>query len=614
MIGFTGYSSVDANDFVSTKNSVDRFTIQRNPNATGAVFVGQAEDILQYQSISLTVRTEPLPGNVSGKSSLLYTEFGNDPNFLTMIRVFPLDWSDTGVNSNFFRLQTMGKYYRIRIVPSSDVGNGFASVQSIYHVAAAQERKYSNCNTYQDVFGSIIGNWDTCNGATQIAISLTIQSQFPLVNVGRCTIEFTTDYDGNSGTVSSINRALYPGQQILIYDVGGQYFRIKLSLPVSSFSMQVSYIYSSPESSSGGGDGALSKFTNIRYLLSALEINPILDEDLYSLSTTGNGAIVYQSGTVKLSIDSFAPSTCSVIGKRSIYMVAGSITEVIFQSRMTNVIPLDNAYIGVSVPQTIPDQVYGVGARGSVPGLLVGDSIVQQSSWLNTDPFPGFSFSSPQTYRIVFQGGTVGIIEYSVLSPDNGYIIVYRTNTSSSLTLLSTIIWRIYSDSGVITCYGGSINTFVKDDRVRYDYAIRSASTEAIISPLSNTQVLSVRNFASVSGILSVATKQVLSIEIGVEQLNINRSVKIYLQRGSDPLTTWSIISTNSPWEQSTNIISPVTVTGQNTVWSGSVVTGGSLSKDLTPYGIYLAPGDSISLIFYCKTQVNLLQASLTLS
>lgn len=595
MLGNIGLPGIDNQDFTSIKNSVDRFDI----TDVNASFVGQAEDVTAYNSVAFFVRA-------NGKSGILYAEFGNDANFLTMERVFPIDFSGGSNNSNYYQMQTMGKYFRMTCGSVSYAGVGDISVQTVYHAAISQVRKFSLANSLTNETvtypNALNGVWDVCDGASSITVSFMWMPSAPLDVWRSMTLrmQFATLYDGNLTIVAETSRRLSQGQLEVTYPVIGQYFRPVIdSSTIGQFgshsvNMQISLNYGGDSGSSitSVSDSFAGLFTSESHIIYEMDI--LLGVEYGSLVLSPGAAI---QRPLFGGPDNFVVvSQGSLSTKRVIYIADGEVHCISFSLYLAH-----DCFIGISDKDLNAGNTCGIRINADNTGDVIcrgGTAAI-----INNPPFSGFSFRTCK-YRIIIVG-----------SSESPFIIeVYDVVTSKWYFLTSNFLgfvrgFKMFCESqGGMQLFPMTWSQYFYKQTPLLSTQTYAATLETTIPGATSYQVLAVRN----ADTFWASSFLIKSISISTEPLAINRCITFTLVKTPAPLTAWTAIDTYSSIERSSAGLA-YTPIGDDVLMTFSCVTGESKLVDVLDGAYSMDPHISYALVAICNVPVNLVIATINM-
>jgi hypothetical protein len=593
-LGPLGLPGIDNKDFVSLINSIDRLNIT-NPNVQ---FVGRAENVTAYGSVSFFVRAQDATG-------ILTAQFGNDANFLTMQRVFPIDYtgSTTRNNSNYYEIPIMGKFFRMVCGGTTQSDVGTISVQTVYHSDVAQIRKFSISNTLINYninttgTMTINGLWDICDGATSLAVSISVVGFIGIAPIS-INMQFATTYNGNLTTSISSSQPVSSGQTYAIFNVGGQYFQPSYTLPEGNYfiNVQISLMYGG-ESTTNDDSGD----ENASGLLVA-QNKPIFSMDTLLGLQYGQFSV---SSLGSYSVPSFNTSFGLLTGISTLTVNQNFTVnegETHCFSFGTHFSSGDIAFIGIV--DLLGNQT-GMAATNGTGYLIVSGQTV---SLIRNPPFDGFSYFNRNHYRIFIYGCFQNMFQVQVYNNLTvSWIDMYRNMGTTSDCNTFTIQY-IESDMGdSLVCFGSTWSLDFESSLPRLDYQNYLASLSAEnISASTYYQALAIHlPETNLSYLID-------SVDVAIEQLSLNRIVSIQIYDIADPSTTFVNIDSFSLIQQAEAGV----ITSQkpdNLLYGFTCMSGESKTISLTNIGIRLNPGTSYSLVFFCTTTLNNIQASINL-
>ena len=528
--------------------------------APAGVFVGTAEDVSQYASISVTFYVQPV-----GATGNLFVQFSNTSSDVNWLALSNTVTAVNSTNHDGFTLDvtTAAQYFRIRYVNDSVQQTAF-TIQTIFHpqarIATSTTRYAQTPTDYSDVINTRAIIWGktvgggvyepvATNGENSLVVNLAEPSAaFGEINTAdntpTCQVDFvygintqlTSNTTSNNATVTSVDG-------LAVLTTGAQ---------VNSVATLTTrnYVKYRP------GQGSKSRFT--------------------ALFTTGIAGSTQIAGVMGDGVDGVG------------FGYNGTSFGALYRHNGTD----------TWIPQA--QWNYDTMLGGTASGKVINPARLN-------------------VYQVKFQYLGGGNIFFYVLHDFTGrWVLVHMVRNAGTLTAPNfrnpsmpvSFESRNTTNTSAIVLKSASVGQFLEGPCVFLGPRYSIDSINASVAATTQTSIISLRSASSYNGITNYSIVHLRQVAIsanigGTSKGCVNLRI---IRNPATAVTSLVPISGNTVDNGATitagqsaisSNVNAFTVTGGTTIYTSTVNIGGSQTIDITSYDISIYPGDTMSIVAY---------------
>lgn len=528
--------------------------------APAGVFVGTAEDVSQYASISVTFYVQPV-----GATGNLFVQFSNTSSDVNWLALSNTVTAVNSTNHGGFTLDvtTAAQYFRIRYVNDSVQQTAF-TIQTIFHpqarIATSTTRYAQTPTDYSDVINTRAIIWGktvgggvyepvATNGENSLVVNLAEPSAaFGEINTAdntpTCQVDFvygintqlTSNTTSNNATVTSVDG-------LAVLTTGAQ---------VNSVATLTTrnYVKYRP------GQGSKSRFT--------------------ALFTTGIAGSTQIAGVMGDGVDGVG------------FGYNGTSFGALYRHNGTD----------TWIPQA--QWNYDTMLGGTASGKVINPARLN-------------------VYQVKFQYLGGGNIFFYVLHDFTGrWVLVHMVRNAGTLTAPNfrnpsmpvSFESRNTTNTSAIVVKSASVGQFLEGPRVFLGPRYSIDSLVDSVAATTQTSIISLRNASSYNGITNYSIVHLRQIAISANLTSSGKGcVNLRIIRNpATAVTSFAAINgtpsangatiTSGQSTMSSNV-NAFTVTGGTVMYTTTVNIGGAQTIDVTSYDISIYPGDIVSMAAY---------------